>query len=113
MGRLDARRRATAALGLFVVLSIAGCESAEDQAFMSDCQSRRGFSEAQCSCVKDLINDSVPEEKGRTWLKALVVGDQSRAAQVQSTFGLLEGGRILARSGWLATNAPQACGVTL
>jgi hypothetical protein len=94
-------------------LLLAGCESSEDRAFMADCQSKRGFSREQCSCVKDLINDSVQDEKGRTYVKALVVGDQSKAAQIQATFGLMEGGRILARATWLATNAPQACGVAI
>lgn len=95
-----------------MILLLVGCESAEDTKFVADCQAKRGFTQQQCSCVKDLINDGL-ENKGRSYVKAIVVGDQSKAAQIQSSFGIIEGTRILARAGWISANSGAACGVSI
>jgi len=103
-------KKKASAISLIVLL--VGCESAEDKQFVADCQTKRGFSQQQCSCVKDLINDGL-DDKGRSYAKAIVVGDQSRAAQIQSSFGIIEGTQILARAGWLSANSREACGVSI
>ncbi|MEZ5731315.1 MAG: hypothetical protein R3D97_03205 [Paracoccaceae bacterium] len=98
-------------LGAGVAL-LAACDSAEDKEFLAACEAKAGMSSKQCSCLNDLINDGL-EDKGRAYVKAIVIGDQAKVAQIQSTFGIIEGSQILARSAWIATNAPQACNVSM
>lgn len=100
------------ACAALITLFLTGCDSAEDKAFVADCQSKRGFTQQQCSCVKDLINDGL-EDKGQRYVKAIVLGNQSKAAQIQSSFGIFEGTGILARAAWISANAVQACGISI
>lgn len=105
--------RRTAALTFCLgALALSGCKSSEDKEFLANCETDRGMSGQQCSCLNDLVNESF-EDKGRTYMKALIVGDQSKAAQIQTTFGIVEGGQILTRAAWFAANAPQACNVKM
>lgn len=98
-----------AALSIFFLV---GCKSAEETAFIEDCQTQRGYTKKQCNCLNDLISDGL-DDKGQRYVRSVVIGDQSAAAKIQSSFGLIEGTTILARASWIATNSEQACGAAM
>ena len=105
------RAGVTIAAGIAIIL-LSGCKSSEERAFLAACESKLGHTSAQCDCLNDLISDGL-DEKGQSFVRAIAVGDDSKAAQIQSSFGLIEGATILSRAGWVSANAPQACGVGL
>lgn len=100
------------ALAVAPLMALSSCGDNGSSEFIASCQAERGFSETECSCVDGLITNGL-EEKGVAYVRAIILGNNSEAARIQSSFGLLEGSEILARSAWIAANAPQACNVAI
>ena len=91
-------------------LLLVGCEDEEDRAFKAKCRADTSYTSAQCSCINDVINDNL-SEPGRSYVKALILGDQAEANRLYARIGMLERAYMSGHAGAAVRRASTACNV--
>jgi hypothetical protein len=92
--------------GIGLAFMVAGC-GGPDSEFSAGCD-RQGFTDAQCSCLHDLVSETAGDEV-RELFVAQMLEDSARAERVRDGLGLLSGAKVLAELGMLLQRAPSAC----